>query len=233
MKGFEKFLFFYSIIVSTALGIGSLFFSPLPENFIGIAVFLPVIAYFWLRVTSPADVPSSKWSLRLILVVFILTTLGIFGFSLFRKAENDRKLKEEAMVQSETLSRLEELKNELQVLSQRSSSGEEIASDVARIKEELSQLKEKNLTDTNLLGAYASLEDIPIGHITIANSRIAKLDVYEEKSTTSKVVWKIDYGEAYQYYLKEENWYLIKLPDGTRGWVNAKDVKEVSVTPTP
>ena len=233
MRGFEKFLFVYGIIAATAIGIGSFFFSPRPENFIGLVLLFPIIAYFWLRVTSPAQVPSSKWSLRLILVVFILVTLGIFGFSLFRKAEEDRRLTQEAIIQAETLTRLEELKKELQTLSQKSASGEEIASDVARIKEELSELKEKDLTNTNLLGAYASLEDIPIGHITISNPKVIKLDVYKERTASSEVIWKIDYGENYQYFQKEGDWYLIKLPDGTTGWVSSKDVKEVSVTPTP
>ena len=233
MKGFEKFLFFYSIIAVTAIGIGSVFFSPRPENFVGLLLLFPIIAYFWLRVTSPAQVSFSKWSLRLILVVFILVTLGIFGFSLFRKAEENRKLAQEAIIQAETLVRLEDLKKELQALSQKSASGEEIASEVARIKEELSELKEKDLTDSNLLGAYASLEDIPIGHTTISNPKVTKLDVYRDKTTSSTVIWKIDYGENYQYFQKEGDWYLIKLPDGTKGWVSAKDVKEVSVTPTP
>jgi len=229
----EKFLFVYGIIVATAIGIGSLFFSPRPENFVGLILFLPVIAYFWLRLTSPADVSSSKWSLRLILVVFILTTFGIFGFSLFKKAEDDRKTKEAALVQTETLAKLEELKNQLVALSQKDTTGEEIASDVARIKEELTQLKEKDSLNTNLLGAYASLEDIPIGQITITNSKTTKLDVLSDKSFSASVVGEISYGTTYQYFQKDGLWYLIKLSDETKGWVNARDVKEVSPTPTP
>ncbi|OGM17662.1 hypothetical protein A2V61_04065 [Candidatus Woesebacteria bacterium RBG_19FT_COMBO_47_8] len=229
----EKFLFVYGIIVATAIGIGSLFFSPRPENFVGLILFLPVIAYFWLRLTSPADVSSSKWSLRLILVVFILTTFGIFGFSLNKKAADERKAKEAAQVQSETLAKLEELKNELVALSQKDTTGEEIASDVARIKEELSQLKEKDSLNTNLLGAYASLEDIPIGQITITNSKTTKLDVLADKSFSASAVGEIIYGTTYQYYQKDGLWYLVKLSDETKGWVNARDVKEVSPTPTP
>ena len=233
MRSFEKFLFIYGIIVATAIGIGSLFFSPRPENFVGLILFLPVIAYFWLRLTSPADVASSKWSLRLILVVFILTTFGIFGFSLNRKIENDRKAKEAALVQTETLSKLEELKSQLIALGQKDSTGEEIASDVARIKEELSQLKEKDSLNTNLLGAYASLEDIPIGQVTITNSKTTKLDVLADKSFSASAVGEIVYGSSYQFEQKDGTWYLIKLSDGTKGWVNARDVKEVSPTPTP
>src|SRR4030042_2624420 len=187
MRGMEKFLFVYGIIVATAIGIGSLFFSPRPENFVGLILFLPVIAYFWLRLTSPADVSSSKWSLRLILVFFILPTFGIFGFSLNKKAADERKAKEAAQVQSETLAKLEELKNELVALNQKDTTGEEIATYVPRIKEELSQLKEKDSLNTNLLGAYASLEDIPIGQITITNSKTTKLDVLSDKSFSEYV----------------------------------------------
>lgn len=233
MRGFEKFLFVYGIIVATAIGLGSLFFSPRPENFIGFVLFLPVIVYFWLRLTSPNEVPSSKWSLRLILVVFILTTLGIYGFSLFRRAEEELNIKKEALIQTETLAKLEDLKKELAILAQKSSSGEAVAEDVARIKDELTALKEKDTLNSNLLGAYASLEDIPIGYLTISNSKVTKLDVYQDKNSTSTVLWKIDYGENYQYFQKEGNWYLLEIPDGNKGWVNASDVKEISVTPTP
>jgi hypothetical protein len=233
MKGFEKFLFFYSIIAVTALGIGSLFFSPRPENFIGLIGLLPVIAYFWLRLTSPSEVSSSKWSLRLVLVIFVLSTLGVYGFSLFRRMDEELKLKKEALIQTQTLARLEDLKAELQVLSQKSSSGEAIASDVARIKEELTALKEKDTLNSNLLGAYETLEDIPIGKITIASSKVTQLNVYQDKNSTSKVLWKIDYGENYQYFQKEGSWYLIEIPDGNKGWVSASDVKEVTTNQTP
>jgi hypothetical protein len=227
MRGLEKFLFFWGIVVVTVGGIGALFFSPRPENFVILALLLPVIAYFWLRLTSPAEVSASKWSLRLILVIFVLVSLGIFAFSLNKKAALDREAAQKALVGAETLKRLEEVKNELAKLTSAGISDEEIASDVARIKEELSQLRESEALNPNLLGALESLDEIAIGEVTIIKSSVGQLDVLASADFGSASVGKITFGQNYEYFQKEESWYLIKLPNGVKGWVNAKDVKEV------
>ena len=237
MRAYEKFLFYYGIIVATAIGLGSLFFAPQPQNFAVLLLFIPVIFYFWIRVTSPADVSSSKWSLRLILVVFIVTALGIFGYSLSQKQVVDEKAKQTLSLESQTLEKLEELKGQLEELSAKGASGEEVADDVARIKDELSQLKESrdNLggINPNLLGAIDSLEDVPMGAVTIAKSTTKELDALETPDFSAKSVGKIVYGTNYQYFQKETTWYLIKLTDGTTGWVNERSVKEINLTPTP
>jgi hypothetical protein len=240
MRGFEKFLFIYGVIITTVIALGSFFFSPRPENFIVLILFFPIVAYFWIRVSSPQDVKSSKWSLRLLFIVFILSALGLFAFSLSKKQEADQKARQEALTQAETLKKLEELKEQLESLSKSSASSEDVASDVARIKEELSSLKaqEEARSSTNinpnLLGAYNSLEDIPIGSVTISDSKIKELDVLKTPSFSASAVGKMDYGKNYDYYQKDSTWYLIKLEDGTKGWVNDRDVKELyPVSPTP
>ena len=228
MRSLEKFLFFWGIIVVTAGGIGTLFFSPRPENFIVLILFSPIIAYFWLRVTSPAEVATSKWSLRLIFVIFLLTTFGIFAFSLNKRLELNKEAAKEALVQGETLKKLEEVRQELATLSRVGTSSDEIASDVARIKEELAQLeKSEGSLNPNLLGALENLEDVPMGQVTIAKSTTKEIDVLDKAAFGATAVGKITYGVAYEYFQKETTWYLIELPDGVQGWVNAKDVKEV------
>src|SRR3989304_1836265 len=90
MRKFQSFLFFYSTAASTILLIGSFFFFPAPQNFITMFLFLPVTGYFWLRVTSPASVNSNKWSLRLLIGVFMLSIIGLYSYWLavmYQKSE--------------------------------------------------------------------------------------------------------------------------------------------------
>ena len=237
MRAYEKFLFYYGIIVATAIGLGSLFFAPQPQNFAVLLMFIPVIFYFWIRVTSPADVSSSKWSLRLILVVFIVTALGIFGYSLSQKQVVDEKAKQSLSIESQTLEKLDELKGQLEALSESGADSDEIADDVARIKDELSQLKDNQDNfggiNPNLLGAIDSLGETAVGYITISKSTTKELDVLDGPDFSAKSVGKIVYGTNYEYFQKESTWYQITLAEGIEGWVNARSVKEVNVTPTP
>lgn len=82
MRSFEKFLFFYSIVATTTLFISLGLFYPNPLNFISGAILLPVIFYFWIRLTSPEAVGAELWSLRFIIAIAILTALGTAGYRL-------------------------------------------------------------------------------------------------------------------------------------------------------
>lgn len=82
MKGLEKILFFYGIFAITSLFISFGIFSPLPLNFISIALLIPIIFYFWIRLTNPERVSAEWWSAKFILSLIILSTLGIFGYRL-------------------------------------------------------------------------------------------------------------------------------------------------------
>jgi hypothetical protein len=167
----------------------------------------------------------------------LVTALGIFGYSLSQKQVVDEKAKQTLAIESQTLEKLEELKNQLELLSESGATSEEIADDVARIKDELSQLKDNqdNLggINPNLLGAIDSLGETVIGYITISKSTTKELDVLDGPDFSAKSVGKIVYGTNYEYFQKESTWYQITLAEGIEGWVNARSVKEVNVTPTP
>ena len=84
MNKFEKFLFFYSIIAVTSLFVSFGILSPKPLNLISLTILSPIIFYFWIRLTSPQSVSAEKWSLRLLLVIIVISGLGIFGYYLTR-----------------------------------------------------------------------------------------------------------------------------------------------------
>jgi hypothetical protein len=82
MKSFERFLFFYSIVAITALFISFGIFSPKPLNLISLVLIIPVIFYFWVRLTSPEATSAEKWSVRFVTVIVILSGLGVFAYRL-------------------------------------------------------------------------------------------------------------------------------------------------------
>src|SRR5258708_5158415 len=83
MRKFEKYLFFYSLISITVFTITAGIFSPNPLNLLIALLQFPLVAYFWLRVTAPRDIPLEVWSFRLLTIITIVSGLGIFGYYLF------------------------------------------------------------------------------------------------------------------------------------------------------
>lgn len=46
------------------------------------------------------------------------------------------------------------------------------------------------------------------------------------------VLFKLHEGDMVHHERSEDGWYLISLPDGKRGWINAKAVESITVTKT-
>jgi hypothetical protein len=123
MKGFRIFATYYSLITITVLLVGSLFFFPKPHSLIMAALLTPLAAFFWLKASGPGETNPAKWSARFVTIVFMLSVLGIFAFSLTRLVPNnlDQKVNqtlgesdEEVMSQFEQINtRLDELKEEV------------------------------------------------------------------------------------------------------------------------
>jgi hypothetical protein len=82
MKSFEKFLFFYSIVAITVIFFTSAIFNRSPQNIISGLATLPLVLYFWLRLTSASSTTVSRWSLRFLVIIVVLCVLGIFTYFL-------------------------------------------------------------------------------------------------------------------------------------------------------
>ena len=86
MKKYNSIIFYYSVFIVTVVLIGSVFFLPRPFNIIQPIAFAPMFIFFWLKITSPEDATESSWSVRLILILFVLSSLGILGYYLAKQA---------------------------------------------------------------------------------------------------------------------------------------------------
>ena len=52
MKNIEKFLFVYSLLITTAVLFAAILFAPKPSNFMIILFLVPVVYYFWLKMVA-------------------------------------------------------------------------------------------------------------------------------------------------------------------------------------
>ncbi|OGE32364.1 hypothetical protein A3C59_05210 [Candidatus Daviesbacteria bacterium RIFCSPHIGHO2_02_FULL_36_13] len=72
------------------------------------------------------------------------------------------------------------------------------------------------------------------GYITINDARWDDVSIYADKSYTSKIISKAEFGKAYRYTKKEPNWYLISLTaEEKTGWVSSRFFKEITTDKLP
>ena len=235
MKNVEKVLFFYSIIAITVIFIASAFFSPSPLSIISGLVLLPIVAYFWIRMTSPSQVDAQKWSLRLFIVVFALSALIIFAYALAAK-EKQEPVAEEVSEDQLASEKLEEIRSEIESIKDKEVTDDELLAEIEKIQDELVNLRANNTTQglgneslSDVLDDinYEYDSDLPVGYVTMLSSSDTTADVYSDSATSSEITGQITFGRTYSFFESEGNWYLIRLPDETMGWVKSEVVEEV------
>jgi len=221
MKSFEKFLFYYSIVAITAIFFTTAIFSPTPQNIISAVLLLPLTVYFWLKLTNPESVNISKWSVRFLLIIVILSSFGIFTYFLKVKSVSQ---KAEIAQNSPTLS--------LSDISQRLSSLNE--NELSIIRAELDKLKKPD-TQTKKATDEASLSDLLLeadkdyaGKIKTKDGLTVPVEVLKEPLFSSDKVGLMEKDIPYPYLVKENNWYKVRLENNLEGWVNQSSVQEVN-----
>jgi len=149
METYQKFLFYYSLVVSSLLLVASLFFLPQPQNFFGLALFTPITLYFWLKFTLAEEKNPYRWSLKMLSVLLVAGFLGVFAFWLVgrKPAEPPRSALSEAAPTS------------TQVTLGETSSGE-IMTALEEIKTEISQIKAEQRATRELLGLSSSAKEV-------------------------------------------------------------------------
>jgi hypothetical protein len=241
MKGAEKFLFYYSLLAITILFFTSVFFAPKPQNFISLILLIPLIIYFWIKTTSPSTTTPNFWSIRVLAVLLILSLLGIISYSLGVPKQTAQVKKGQVAVQGVNDEAIQELAAKISALDKDGSS-EEIAKELADIKEQLARITGKTSTSSTTggtggvtLGENFSSDDvseliknIPYGLVKISNQNVTELDVLAEAAFSSRRMGSMQSGQNYEFFEKKDGWYLVKLTDGTLGWVNERDVQEVN-----
>ena len=236
MNKYHKFLFYYSLVVSTILFIVSIFLTPVPQNFFLLVLFMPITFYFWLKVISSkekskqSEESTLNWSLKMAGVVFLLGMLGVFAFFLAGKTDPiSRNLSAMTKIY---LTSIDELKTEVEQLTSQSPESKQLLSEVEDIKDELEALRDEGAVSGVTLGLTANdtydYSDLgsSIGKITITDNKWSTIDVFQDTVSSSKIIGQIEYGETYPFFESRGNWYRIELPSGQDGWVSASFVKE-------
>lgn len=240
MNKYHKFLFYYSLVVSTILFIVAIFLTPIPQNFFLLVLFMPITLYFWLKVITIKDkskkteASTLDWSLKIAGIVLLMGMLGVFAFFLASKTDPvSQNLSAMTKIYSASI---DGLKTEIKQLSSQSAESAQLLSEVEDIKDELEALRSDKMTSSVTLGLttddmdnYADLGN-SIGNVTISDSKWSEVDVFQDTVSSSKIIGQIEYGETYPFYESRGSWYQIELPSGQNGWVSANFVKETGGT---
>ena len=91
----------------------------------------------------------------------------------------------------------------------------------AQIAQNQTQEETGEKTDETPKTAVLGKSTSTLGQIKIAEGYEA-LDIYEDTSFSSPVAGKIEPEKTYPYLKKKDNWLLVKIDEGSEGWVNNK-----------
>jgi len=149
MVAYQKFLFYYSLIVSSLLLVASLFFLPQPQNFFALALFTPVTLYFWFKFTLAEEKSPYRWSLKMLGLLLTAGVLGIFAFWLAGRTSTQppKSTLSEAVVTPSPATLGEESRPEIMTI-------------LEEIKTEISQIKAEQRATRELLGLSSSAKEV-------------------------------------------------------------------------
>lgn len=114
------------------------------------------------------------------------------------------------------------LRKEVEKLSSNASSSGKLSDEIEKIKSELLE----SSAEASVKGVQSAVS----GYITIQANTFQTVDAFHLTSFSSPIVGQIQAGNSYGYTKKENNWYLISLPEKEEGWVNSRFVTEVKDT---
>ncbi len=138
MGKLKKILAIYSIVASTALIIGSPFFLSRPAGLFLLILISPICIFLWLKVSGPEEVTAAKWSVRLLLIITVLTGLAVFAYFLSVKKPVYQPSADKT---SGTVVKLEELTDKINRLKEGEATNEQITEELGKIKEELTKIR--------------------------------------------------------------------------------------------
>jgi len=240
MKGFQKLLFIYSLLIFPLAFLLTAFFAPKPQNFFLLILFSPLAFFAWGKFLKKKGHKAFS-GLNTTLAVMAIVTILISGITVsyfYSKSENESKTLTDSIglesvgiqapsntsepINKSTSEQLQEIKDELTLLraEQRglsqilgiSTSAEDIAKIISSFENE---------------GSTTPSQEKPAGYITISDAKYSLVDVYEQSVSSSKIVGQIEYGKNYPYFSKVGSWYEIKLLSNEKAWTNFAYLKEV------
>lgn len=217
MRKFENILFFYSIVAVTILFISFGVSYPKPINFISVAILLPIVFYFWLKLTSPETTSAGKWSVRFLITIIALSAIGIYTYLLVGRTDNKY---------------IDSLKSQL---AQSERKSEELTKNITTLQAKLdSQKEDKTITPdvngtsiTDLIFETPKPDSTNTTHRITGKTGVTKIDVHAEASAGSTKIGALDGSVNYPYIEKQQDWYKIVLSGSSTGWVNVGQIQEL------
>lgn len=217
MKMYQVFLAYYTFIVSISLFIWAVIFAPKPDGFFLALLLSPMSIYFYLLISggfkkSQQDFAEEYKRINIkfyiaLMVVFFLSSFAIFFYSV----SNQNTLSKE----------IDSLKKSLLSANQKAESYKETSSGLTNVKSVIAVANSEESEETNTQA----------GSLTISDAKNSTVSVYEEKSLTSNIVGIAEYGKNYTFIEKDQDWYLILLPDDDKevkeGYISSLYVEEV------
>lgn len=195
MKSFEKLLFVYSIVAVTVIFICFGIFEPKPINLITSTLLIPIVFYFWVKLTGPEKSSPEIWSIRFLIVIIILCLMGIGTYYL---KTNQKGPQEKIIIINATT----------------------VPSPITSAKPSPDPIKPK--TDESVTDIlYGTPIPIPT---TFLKTKGGIVNVYQDKLTTSKILYKLIPDQSYPYSQKLGAWYKVYISDSIEGWVESSSV---------
>ncbi len=168
--------------------------------------------------------------------IFIIFLLNLFYFQQKNLLNQIKQIdkKQQQIFESLNYSKNNDFKQPLN----NSSENFQLLQEIAKLKREINQLKSqveeqqdffdfaKNQTPSEITSPTSSIIN-NLKFITLNDRKWQQVDVYQDKSSSSKIIGKISYGKYYPFTKKENNYYYIQLENGLYGWVNQQFVKEL------
>jgi hypothetical protein len=220
MSRLHKILTVYASVFITAFAISSPFFLPRPYSLVLTILLVPFVVYFWIGITNPSKISLGKWSVRLLIVLIILSSLGIGTFWLSKKTIKDQSISVSEKREIDIPQTMG-----LQVSSSSSSlESSDLEKNIDEIKDDISEIKAMLESKNYSLGI--STEETILDQITLKDE-VKKADVYENAKTSAKIVGELLPVNNYLFYKKDDGWYQVEYSPDQIGWVKAELIKEV------
>lgn len=226
MKRYEKIIFIYSIIAITGFFMTSALLSPSPLNLISGILILPIFFYFWLKFTNAEKVTLNLWSIRLLIVIILISALSIYAYFLSQLQIKKLNNNCEAHITSKN-----------QELAERTSDFESCQKDKEILNKEIDSLKNNltrfeleqalkgiNISSESLSDVLATTDEEVVGKIKVNPENPNSVYVYQEPIASSSKVGELNKDSEYGYVLMQENWYKIILDNLLSGWVQGSDI---------
>jgi len=249
MKGYNRFLFYYSVIIQTFLLIGSFFFLPTPQNIIFSIAFLPIALYFWIKMDKNAYKTSSSptppihhhtpiWPTTPLAIILCIGIVTIPNYAIISHLSHS-VTRSVLSAQTEALG---EISKTQETMDRKQASSKEIMKELASLKQQIEKLRIslqqkdsilQELKDTTF-DSFASTSATPTapiskqsGQIIIADTTLASVNIVQEKTPLGKIIGHMVQGKQYTYVKKEDDYYYVTFSPSKNGWVNQRFVREV------